>query len=70
MAKSRSSLASLPLASKHADPRPVESAKDERVGIAIRVSPAARKALRQIALSRDTTLQALAEEAVLALLRG
>lgn len=42
---------------------------DGRVQIIVRMSPAERKALRQIALDQDTTAQALAEEAIRDVLR-
>lgn len=44
-------------------------ASDDRVQIIVRMSPAERKALRQIALDQDTTVQALAEEAIRDVLR-
>ncbi len=42
---------------------------EERVQIIVRMTPAERKALRQIALDQDTTAQALAEEAIRDVLR-
>ena len=53
---------------------PVELAKaakgtDARVQIIVRMTPAERKALRQIALDQDTTAQALAEDAIRDVLR-
>lgn len=42
---------------------------DDRVQIIVRMTPAERKALRQIALDKDTTAQALAEEAIRDVLR-
>lgn len=42
---------------------------DGRVQIIVRMSPAERKALRQIALDQDTTAQALAEDAIRDVLR-
>lgn len=49
-----------------ADGAPV---KDGRVQVLVRMTPAERKALRQIALNQDTTVQALVEEAIRDLLR-
>lgn len=49
---------------------PPKAAKgEERVQIIVRMTPAERKALRQIALDQDTTAQALAEEAIRDVLR-
>ncbi|MCJ2097634.1 ribbon-helix-helix domain-containing protein [Methylobacterium sp. E-046] len=42
---------------------------DTRVQIIVRMTPAERKALRQIALDQDTTAQALAEDAIRDVLR-
>ena len=42
---------------------------DARVQIIVRMTPAERKALRQIALDQDTTAQALAEDAIRDVLR-
>ena len=68
MARPRSSLASLPLASKTPRAAPAKGngkgAKDDRVSVVARISPAERKALRQVALTRDTTSQALIEEMI------
>lgn len=83
MAKDRPTLTSLSdrLARKsqpvEAEPRsgdaatPDKAAKvsDGRVQIIVRMSPAERKALRQIALDQDTTAQALAEDAIRDVLR-
>lgn len=44
-------------------------AADARVQIIVRMTPAERKALRQIALDQDTTAQALAEDAIRDVLR-
>lgn len=44
-------------------------AKDKRVQVLVRMTPAERKALRQIALDQDTTVQALVEETIRDLLR-
>jgi hypothetical protein len=44
-------------------------ASDTRVQIIVRMTPAERKALRQIALDQDTTAQALAEDAIRDVLR-
>ncbi|MGI4765493.1 MAG: ribbon-helix-helix domain-containing protein [Janthinobacterium lividum] len=43
--------------------------KDARVQVLVRMLPAERKALRQIALDGDTTVQALVEDAIRDLLR-
>lgn len=82
MAKDRPTLTSLSdrLARKsqpaEAESRPEEAASDKagkvsdgRVQIIVRMSPAERKALRQIALDQDTTAQALAEDAIRDVLR-
>lgn len=52
-------------------PQPAAKAKaaDARVQIIVRMTPAERKALRQIALDQDTTAQALAEDAIRDVLR-
>ncbi|TXN78333.1 ribbon-helix-helix domain-containing protein [Methylobacterium sp. WL8] len=52
-------------------PDPTKAAKgsDGRVQIIVRMTPAERKALRQIALDQDTTAQALAEDAIRDVLR-
>lgn len=53
-----------------ADASPSKAGKaDERVQIIVRMTVAERKALRQIALDKDTTAQALAEEAIRDVLR-
>ncbi len=44
-------------------------AKDTRVQVLVRMTPAERKALRRIALEQDTTVQALVEETIRDLLR-
>ena len=44
-------------------------AKDRRVQVLVRMTPAERKALRQIALDQDTTVQALVEDTIRDLLR-
>lgn len=82
--KARASLASLSgvLATKPAaapaqpaglDPEakgaPVQKERDGRVQVLVRMTPAERKALRQIALDKDTTVQALVEEAIKDVLR-
>jgi hypothetical protein len=83
MVKDRPTLTSLSdrLARKsqpgEAEPRSDEAAmpdkagkvSDSRVQIIVRMSPAERKALRQIALDQDTTAQALAEDAIRDVLR-
>lgn len=48
---------------------PASGKGEERVQIIVRMTPAERKALRQIALDQDTTAQALAEEAIRDVLR-
>lgn len=48
---------------------PKTKAADARVQIIVRMTPAERKALRQIALDQDTTAQALAEDAIRDVLR-
>ncbi|WP_342111608.1 ribbon-helix-helix domain-containing protein [Methylobacterium sp. SI9] len=53
-------------------PQPVAAkgkGADTRVQIIVRMTPAERKALRQIALDQDTTAQALAEDAIRDVLR-
>ncbi|MCJ2132715.1 hypothetical protein MKK69_01300 [Methylobacterium sp. J-026] len=51
-------------------PAPVKAkGADARVQIIVRMTPAERKALRQIALDQDTTAQALAEDAIRDVLR-
>lgn len=80
MSKDRPSLTSLSdrLARKtapaeaepHAEPKATAAkGPDGRVQIIVRMTPAERKALRQIALDQDTTAQALAEEAIQDVLR-
>ena len=44
-------------------------AQRDRVGVAVRLTAAERKALRQIALDLDTTVQALIEECVKDIIR-
>ena len=44
-------------------------AKDRRVQVLVRMTQPERKALRQIALDQDTTVQALVEDAIRDLLR-
>lgn len=66
----RASLASLPLSRKGAPAEPVATpdkgggAREARVSIIVRLTPAERKALRLIALRQDTTVQAIVEKAV------
>ena len=43
--------------------------KDPRVQVLVRMTTAERKALRQIALDKDTTVQSLVEDAIRDLLR-
>lgn len=54
---------------KEAAAQPKAAKGEERVQIIVRMTPAERKALRQIALDQDTTAQALAEEAIRDVLR-
>lgn len=64
----RASLASLPLSRKGepaaATDHPAVPAREARVSIIVRLTPAERKALRTIALQQDTTVQAIIERAV------
>lgn len=81
MAKERPTLTSLserlsrktqpaePMALEPAPAAAAGKAADNRVQIIVRMTPAERKALRQIALDQDTTAQALAEEAIRDVLR-
>lgn len=46
-----------------------EAKGDGRVQVLVRMTPAERKALRQIALDQDTTVQALVEESLRDLIR-
>lgn len=54
------------IAAAAAEPMVVAPAdkKDGRVQVLVRMTPAERKALRQIALDQDTTVQALVEESI------
>lgn len=52
-----------------AEPKAAAEPKDARVQVLVRMLPAERKALRQIALDGDTTVQALVEDAIRDLLR-
>ncbi len=45
------------------------AAKDSRVQVLVRMTPPERKALRQIALDKDTTVQAIVEDAIRDVLR-
>ena len=57
-------------ASTEPQPAPAKAkGADARVQIIVRMTPAERKALRQIALDQDTTAQALAEDAIRDVLR-
>lgn len=81
--KSRPSLTSLADRMAKKDPVPASSAvedvpaddevspetKDRRVQVLVRMTQPERKALRQIALDQDTTVQALVEDAIRDLLR-
>lgn len=55
-----------PTAAQAAEPMVVGPAdkKDGRVQVLVRMTPVERKALRQIALDQDTTVQALVEESI------
>jgi hypothetical protein len=79
-AKSRPSLASLGDRLSRKEPAPIEmtpppaaaedaARKDPRVQVLVRMLPDERKALRQIALNQNTTVQALVEDALRDLLR-
>lgn len=79
-AKSRPSLASLGDRLSRKEPAPTEAMlhrtgdedaarKDPRVQVLVRMLPGERKALRQIALDQNTTVQALVEDALRDLLR-
>ena len=50
-------------------PKAAATAKDPRVQVLVRMTPAERKALRQIALDKDTTVQAIVEDAIRDVLR-
>ena len=65
---SRKTLPTEPATSEPASAASTKTA-DNRVQIIVRMTPAERKALRQIALDQDTTAQALAEEAIRDVLR-
>ena len=52
-----------------AQDKPAAEPKDPRVQVLVRMLPSKRKALRQIALDTDTTVQALVEDAMRDLLR-
>ena len=52
-----------------AEARVASEPKDTRVQVLVRMLPSERKALRQIALDGDTTVQALVEDAIRDLLR-
>jgi len=80
MTKNRPSLAGLgdrlarkeqPAGATISIPAPVETQdkKDPRVQVLVRMLPDERKALRQIALTQNTTVQALVEDALRDLLR-
>lgn len=60
--------AALPEA-RAAETRAAAEPKDTRVQVLVRMLPSERKALRQIALDGDTTVQALVEDAIRDLLR-
>ena len=49
--------------------KPAAETKDPRVQVLVRMLPSERKALRQIALDTDTTVQALVEDTIRDLLR-
>ncbi len=50
-------------------PKVAGVAKDPRVQVLVRMTTAERKALRQIALDKDTTVQAIVEDAIRDVLR-
>lgn len=52
-----------------APPKPAAAPKDPRVQVLVRMTTAERKALRQIALDKDTTVQAIVEDAIRDVLR-
>lgn len=52
-----------------APPKPAAAPKDARVQVLVRMTTAERKALRQIALDKDTTVQAIVEDAIRDVLR-
>ncbi len=59
-----------PAPAASSDPETTKAAaKDSRVQVLVRMTPAERKTLRRIALDQDTTVQALVEEAIRDLLR-
>ena len=51
------------------EPEATAAPKGGRVQVLVRMTPAERKALKRIALERDTTVQALVEKAIRDLLR-
>lgn len=67
--KTSGQLDSKPAAKPRPKPRPRAEDGKRRVQIIVRMTLAERKALRQIALDRDTTAQALAEDAIRNVLR-
>lgn len=58
-----------PAAQELASEAPKAAAKDPRVQVLVRMTTAERKALRQIALDKDTTVQAIVEDAIRDVLR-
>ena len=50
-------------------PKAAAATKDPRVQVLVRMTTAERKALRQIALDKDTTVQAIVEDAIRDVLR-
>ena len=81
VAKSRPTLTSIADRMSKKDPAPAAvtdealaddgsaEAKDRRVQVLVRMTQPERKALRQIALDQDTTVQALVEDAIRDLLK-
>lgn len=60
---------SAPAVPEPASETPKAATKDSRVQVLVRMTTAERKALRQIALDKDTTVQAIVEDAIRDVLR-
>ena len=69
MAKKDPALSPVMAAEAPADDEGSTETKDRRVQVLVRMTQPERKALRQIALDQDTTVQALVEDAIRDLLR-
>jgi hypothetical protein len=69
MAKKDPQPAAPALEAQATEARAIPEPKDARVQVLVRMLPSERKALRQIALDGDTTVQALVEDAIRDLLR-